>query len=366
MADRGSIHPEASTSLLVRLEEWLNMPASRLDRDTCFLFAFGLNMNEEWTSYLLTDVLCKADFNPRDPKEAIYYYCLYNNLKYYGVKQWLKKYEDVEPQARTQDLYTKVMSYDLQILAEDRDEKGFLEYLAECKYLQQNRTSKKQKFSETKAKVFNRLLVELYSALSYEKETRRNREWERYEAARYVVEHESQPARYKREEARRAEKAIHKALNRGEREDLESILLWLSQSPTGNEAAPVSKTLQELFQKKILWMPSFTPSSIRKQIEDKTTEIKREDILLAAFILCANDKGSYMRGKDYSNRMSYFTYMADYWLEKAGFGEFYFLGPFELFLSICLLQQNPLEYVLSVWKQYRVVRKAKDEEKKNG
>ena len=113
-------------------------------------------------------------------------------------------------------------------------------------------------------------------------------------------------------------------------------------------------------------MPSFTPSSIRKQIEDKTTEIKREDILLAAFILSANDKGSYMRGKDYTNRMSYFTYMADYWLEKAGFGEFYFLGPFELFLSICLLQQNPLEYVLSVWKQYRVVRKAKDEEKKNG
>ena len=219
MADRGSIHPKTVTRLQDYLESWLNTPAAKLDRETCFLFAFGLNMDEEQTSYMLTDVLRKADFNPRSPEEAIYYYCLRKNLKYAGVLQWLQIYEDLAAGDRPREADTLIFQVNLQNIAESSKESEFVHYLRGLKYLQQSKTTKKEKKSNSRAMAYNQLLTLLYSHLSTEYRQSRMETLFRRSAIQYEVEHSTQIPKYKRDEMRRAFGKADKKLNKEERED---------------------------------------------------------------------------------------------------------------------------------------------------
>ena len=74
MRNQGSMNPKSTTTLGNRLTAWLNSPvtSSTLSRDVCFLFCFGLNMDENYASYML-EVLRQPEFNPKNYKEAIYY-----------------------------------------------------------------------------------------------------------------------------------------------------------------------------------------------------------------------------------------------------------------------------------------------------
>lgn len=103
-----------------------------ISRDIVFLFAFGLGMNLKITELFLTRVIRQTGFNFKDYREAIYYWCIRNNLGYKGLIYFLDIYEKLEPKESrfTEKSYT----VDIEELFEAADcEADFIELLADIK-----------------------------------------------------------------------------------------------------------------------------------------------------------------------------------------------------------------------------------------
>ena len=355
MANRGSMDPKRVTKLGSRLKVWMESPAVKISRQTCFLFCFGLNMDEEQASYMLTYVLRQADFDPRDPKEAIYYYCLKYNLQYAGVVRWLEWYDglalsdDVKETGRYEE--TIVLKKDLYSLKKDMDDRAFKAYLTGLK---ESRGSG-GKNSRTRAAVFKKLLSELGYAISDEKCGVLSRIDRKEEAAR-----EKNVLNFK--DYTRRQKTLSRLKKAQETVDPGWLEQTLLRVPDGTVTLP--SAIGRMVEEKIIELPSFTEKSLEKKISDRETEVSREDILMAVFLNCACGMGDKTVEEDetYRARKSEFVYEANRDLDACGFGGIYLLNPFDLFLVSCLLQERPLNYFLTVWKTYR--KKAGDEHEK--
>lgn len=59
----------------------LGKAVTAIDRKDVFLFAFGLNMDVDYVSYLLKDVIRDTDFNFKNAEEVIYYWLLSNDTE---------------------------------------------------------------------------------------------------------------------------------------------------------------------------------------------------------------------------------------------------------------------------------------------
>lgn len=368
MKNRGSIHPGTATTLKSQLGRWLDSPVEKISRDTCFLFAFGLNMSEVDVSYMLQNVLRKADFNAKDYKEAIYYYCLCNNYKYKSTKNpkemsgakspeqcksvedWLEKYEQLEVSYRYKEpLQTYILVDSLREITEDVSPTAFVRYLEKLK-----RQSEDNKNSNTA----KRILKEKLNSLLY---------W--LSPKEYILSEEKSISDYAYDMLRQKEEAV----------DLGKLVSALLTIPT--EDIQLSLQLDELVREDIIRFPSWTEESLTKKIYEKTTHVSREDILIATFLVEMMEfekrlkeetegqlpgKQSLKEGKStYQKRKAWFIQEANWALEESGFCEMYLLNPFELFLVSCLLQNKPMEYFLAAWKSYRGnnIREKKSEKK---
>ena len=327
MEDRGSIDPKVtSSSLKKNIKRWLNSPVTSIGRNTCFLFAFGLNMSEMDAAYFL-DVLRQPGFNPRDYKEAIYYYCLYNRAGYARVTQWLNKCDqwlkdmDRETDGSGADLKaTTVLRDELKqisglVLGSEEKDRLFETYLKDLL-----RAAPSRKKSQTRANIYRTLYDDFNQTFS----------------SKAVMWYD-------------------RNLNKKCFDDFERAL---KEYPT--DSIKIDDVVIELLKKDLLDFPALTASSLEKKIgKEQSTEVTREDILTMAFLnstyqyeyvpLDEEDKKS-DKPVDYYERKADFVNLVDRSLESCGFGELYMLNPYELFLTACLLQTKPLQYFLAVWK----------------
>ena len=148
MKNIGSLTPGVTTTLSQRLKSWLDSPITGVDRQTIFLFCFGLNMDEEAASYLLTKTFRTNDFYIRDPNEAIYYYCLKHNIQYPEMLNWLTCYDEISVESENTEYKSTSMLHDAFFdfqYSFERDDEGFLEYLKTLKNLPSEK--KKNRFS---------------------------------------------------------------------------------------------------------------------------------------------------------------------------------------------------------------------------
>lgn len=327
MKNRGSISPSTATTLESQLDKWLQSPIVKIKRQTCFLFAFGLNMNEEETEYFLTYVLRQATFNVRDPQEAIYYYCLRKNQSYEKLVQWVNIYKNLPVNMLKKRTETLVLQEDFYEITEDTTEEEFLNYLKKIK----NQPADKKK-SLSRAKELKDLITQVSFALSNEckKSLRKN-------IVLQAVGYEDEGISL---------------------DTFEKLLKSKAQ-----ENAEIPMALEELLTNKLIEIPAFSGKSLDHKISQRNNEITREDILMATFLLetCDMDydfktqlEDSKKEGKSiYQKRKAEFMLAANETLEECGFCEVSLLSPFELFLVACLLKEEPMKYFLGVWKKYR-------------
>lgn len=328
MKDRGSIDPQITTSSLKKnLKRWLSSPVTAISRNTCFLFCFGLNADEAGAAYLL-EALREPTFNPRDYKEAIYYYCLCNGEKFSKVEKWLHQCDEIKKKieidkTKDSDLvgYTKLLKNELEEIAlatasmKDKDIR-FTAYLQAlfC-------TPAVSKQSKTRAYELKKI-YEMYAPMVSD----RYCEW---------ID-------------RRNEKQCY--------DEFEQCLKMYS-----TDSIQISDTLMKLIDSKILKFPALTSSSLEKKIgSERSSEIKREDILTLVFLYCGSREAGEFRDSEgntyeytrsnYAKRKARFLNMANTRLERCGFSDVYLLNPYELFLTVCLLQPDPMTYYLAAWK----------------
>lgn len=76
-------------SAMIKL--WLTQPGTK--RSTVFTLGFGLRMTAEEVSEFLTKVLKEEDFDFDDPCETVFWYCYKNDLPYAEADRLLKEYE---------------------------------------------------------------------------------------------------------------------------------------------------------------------------------------------------------------------------------------------------------------------------------
>lgn len=336
MKNVGSLKPEATTTLSQRLKSWLNSPVTDIDRQTIFLFCFGLNMDEDAASVMLTKTFRTNDFYVRDYKEMIYYYCLKHNLQYPGMLEWLNIYQDIQiEQSETDYKSTSMLSDSFSDFRDsyDRDDSQFLSYLTLLK--QQPSLKKKNRFSQYEE--FKYLLAGLESAL-YQKcnlknkrEILTNQRTDKLLAATQNI----MVDRYQR---------LLKAV------DCEAISSLLEMAPFENIVIPES--IKELIERKLIRFPSFPYSNLKKKIEDRRDSITRTDIILSSFLLCTceYDFSKTPIDKRFLELRNDFEETTNNYLEACGYGELYLLNPLELLLIFCLYQEHPFEYLMALWR----------------
>ena len=79
------------------VNDWLNAQSVR--RQTVFLLGFGLRMSDRDVSDFLMKVIKEDDFDPYDPEEVIYRYCLQHARPFSIAKQFLTWYDSLEAEA---------------------------------------------------------------------------------------------------------------------------------------------------------------------------------------------------------------------------------------------------------------------------
>lgn len=347
MRNQGSMNPHATTTLGNRLTTWLNSPitSNTISREVCFLFCFGLNMDEKYASYML-EVLRQPTFNPKDYKEVIYYYCICNRTKYADVLEWLEKYDKLEPaQVYEENPQTMALRDHLKMIKEsvkesqEVREQQFLDYLAVIKSLPEN-----TKPSETRAKVFEdgvRKFYQVQSKKSCKILDKKHMDVETAPKARTL------------KQRKRNEALLYNVVFQEEKVNVNGVVDLLESIPTAPIDVP--EELREMVTKGIISMPELSYNFFNDRIgENRTTSINREDLLTIAFLYCSSSmKDDEMEAYNYEERRAYFEYEASVCLDECGFGDVYLLNPYELFLVSCLLQKDPLEYFLAVWKELR-------------
>lgn len=347
MRNQGSMKLGATTTLGNRLTTWLNSPvtSTTLTRDVCFLFCFGLNMDEPYASYML-EVLRQPTFNPKDYKEAIYYYCICNRTQYADVLEWLKRYDELEsakcydgiPQTMVLRDYLKMIKESVKESQEVR-ERQFLDYLAVLKSLPEN-----TKPSETRAKVFEDGCRKFYQVQS-QKSCRI--------LDKKLTDVETAPKARTKNQMRRNEALFYKVVFQEEKVNVNGVVDILQSIPTVSIHVP--EELRKMKEKGIICFPELSYNFFNDRIgENRTVSISREDLLTIVFLYCSSSmKDDELEAYDYEERKAYFVYEASICLDECGFGDVYLLNPYELFLVSCLLQKDPLEYFLAVWKELK-------------
>ncbi len=361
MRNRGSMNPKSSTTLGSNLTTWLNSPVTgtTISREVCFLFCFGLNMDEESASYML-EVLRQPDFNPRDYKEAIYYYCLCNNLQYAGVLEWLEKYENLEVIKDYKDNPgTTVLREQLKMIKalclEGKAERvaQFTEYLKVLKSMPAN-----VRPSETRANVLEEWCKTFYKEYSPEISEKVDAVFKAWDTAKNADAYREYGGWRQRDirmtQARiaRNNTLFYKALFEEEEVTIADFLHVLENIKI--DAVEIPEEVKKMVSKEIITFPKFTKKFLYERIgENRTVDVSREDILMIVFMYCTMAMGYKETEEkfDYEERKSYFVNQANLNLRKCGFGDLYLLNPFELFLVSCLLQPKPLQYFLAAWKE---------------
>lgn len=106
-----------------------------IQRKTAFLLGFGLRMEDADVTDFLTKSLKETDFDFYDPEETIYWYCLHHHLPYAAARQLLEEYENQEERSEAEEDYLQSVALSPKVCL--WEESTLKEYL---RYLKSNRS----------------------------------------------------------------------------------------------------------------------------------------------------------------------------------------------------------------------------------
>lgn len=85
---------KSKTELKRQINRWLN--AETIKRENLFLIGFGLDMSDKTLTKFLTLVLKESDFDFNNPKEVIFWHCRHTGKTWQTAKEMLEKYGQME------------------------------------------------------------------------------------------------------------------------------------------------------------------------------------------------------------------------------------------------------------------------------
>lgn len=297
-----------STKWRAIVKNWLTQDSVK--RSVVFLLGFGLNMNAEDVSEFLTKVLKEEDIMVTDPEEVVYWYCYQNSLKYAKAKQLLEEYANlVKPgEERTINILKNQSESSCDYLAMNiRDEQGLKAYLAGLK------SSGVKEGRQTVA------LSEFCTLLLKAKEV----------AAKMYQKDE--------EEIKGSHIWTAIEITAG---DLEKIIsCGIPVNKSGNLQKMSASVLSKHFCQKRMSRQRID------RILRKEMPVDRFDLITLLFFICSQEQE--MEEPEIRCRR-YIDEINDI-LKKSGMMGLYPVSPYESFILMCLLSEEPLATYAEIW-----------------
>ncbi len=268
------------------VSRWLTQDS--VQRSTIFLIGFGLKMTSTDVSEFLKKVLKESDFDLNDPTELVYWYCFQHGLPY----------------AKALDLLQHEPVYENKIITPDqlrmeRNDDDFLVCLTACR-----EKANSEHREEERYKVFQTLYRDCKQAIA-----------DLYDTEKHPDEIGASDI----------EKTLYD----------DGIPITIG----GNRQKMSKSKLNQCFNHKRV-----TRQRLDSLIKGKQ-EVTRYDLITLQFLI-----SSQMEDEEPELRCQYFLEDVNYLLEKCGMMKLYPANPYEAFMVICLMTEDPLFTFYDVWK----------------
>lgn len=320
-----------SSKLSALSKNWLTQQTVR--RNVVFLLGFGLNMSVDDVDMFLSKVLREQKINPKDPFEVICWYCYKNGYNFLKFEQLWQIYTDLLPDPFNIENFDDELTVNIRnSMRSINGDKSLIEYLAKLKA-----NGKMSVISVTAKKCFDELyneardlIANMYNAYEseeheialsgYIKKLLYNERMEDMEKQKRVREFRSRKKVFCREDITES--------------DIEHIIC--SAIPTdkhGNIVPGRASKLNEQFAGK-----RFS----RQHICDILTgeaQVTRFDLITLNFFLFSQKLDVY---SDAKIRYIEFQNSTNKILERCSFGRLYVQNPYECFVLMCILSNDPL------------------------
>ncbi len=328
------------TSKLSALSKnWLSQHTVK--RSVVFLLGFGLDMSAEDINGFLTHALREPEINFKDPFEVICYYCRKKRFGYLKFESLWQTYLESKSNMNENSLLYTEATVGYRNSAESLcDDAALLSHLAKLK-TDSNRsllsvTAKRrfdELYSETKA-----IIADIYTALA---EDEHMQIVEDYSSMLSLNDKLYDFQKLLRIEKKRSERRIFTA------EDITPSIVegvFCSAIPTDHHKNLIPMKDSKLGE--IFYGKRFS----RQHLSDillGDCEIDRFDLITLNFFICsqkcgdeANPKTRYLEFVDSTNDI----------LAECGMGELYVANPYECFVLMCILADDPLGTYADVWE----------------
>lgn len=332
---------ELNEKEMQKIKSELDKKASRANREVLFQIAFGLNLECEEVSLLLKKALLQQDFNAKNYKEVIYYWCFANGSGELGkhkidtANKLIEMYEKDDFTELDKKSYIKEDTETRMLLncvLEFNDETEFKKYLTDLRRAQLD-SSKRNRVNLVN--LYEGLLTDIPRIDTYKKEyVTKEGKVRKYSDEDFDRMYEDRPGAEKTEEDMREFRRI--ALKEFRKEN------------DGTE-----KLLDKDIAKDILGNLCLSDHTIRNRITINKTAIERNEMLILEFMI-------FVVGEELDNPVDFYNkerhiLMTDFItcatdeLEGRGMYGIYERNPLDLFLIFCILHKNPFNYFMANW-----------------
>ncbi len=328
-----------SAKLSALSKNWLTQQTVK--RKVVFLLGFGLNMDVDDVNMFLTKGLREQEINPKDPFEVICWYCYMRRFSYIKFEQLWQAYSD----SPASTLESKIVSGEYTIGARNsmfsiNDDASLIAHLSRLKA-----NESMSKISYTAREEFNRLYNEVRDLIA---NLYNAHESERHNAAIHdyidLLSHNARMSdieKQKHIEEFRCRKKVYYREDITE-SDIEHIIC--SAIPTdrhGNLTPGKASKLNEQFSGK-----RFSRQHIG-EILSGNAEVTRFDLITLNFFVFSQKLDVYPNP---NTRYYQFYNSMNLILEKCSLGKMYVQNPYESFVLMCLLSEDPLGTYADVWE----------------
>ena len=320
-------------------KNWLTQQTVR--RNVVFLLGFGLSMSVEDVNMFLTKALREQQINPKDPFEVICWYCYKRGFNYLKFEQLWQIYQD-----------TPANSLDLNLIYSEQtigvrnsmhaihDDAALISHLTKLKS-----GAGVSKMSLTARKSF----LDLYNqsrdliARAYNKEEERAHRRALGEYVRKLSLNDRLPDEEKQDRIAQfhARKKVYRREDITESDMENMICAAIPKDRHGNLTPSKASKLNDQFSGK-----RFSRQRI-SDILSGDSDVTRFDLITLNFFLFSQSletypepKARYIKFQDSTNAI----------LEKCWLGPLYVPNPYECFLLMCILSDEPLGTYADVWE----------------
>ena len=326
----------STTRLRNAAKNWLEQQT--VNRNAVLLLGFGLGLTEEDVNKLLTDALQEYGLNAKDPFESLCWYCYHNRLNYLRFSELWHQYQTLSAAGRggEADLDSTVSFRDkLSKVSGNHELMAYLATLPGANGAKRQSISARRHFdrlyTETKKLVAEILTdTDIDSAAKNagrleERLSRDDRLYD-YEKLQRIRDEKQKYASYSADDITSA--------------DIENVIFSaVPKDRNGNLASMKESSLEKQFYGKRLTRQRLT------DIISGNAPITRYDLLTLHFFVFSQTNKSGKR-----ERYKIFIHSANRILEECNLGPIYVTNPYECFLLMCMLTDDPFGTYADVWE----------------